>query len=116
MARKAAGTISGIGIDYPRAPRAADVPLMGSRRLYEALRDGRFVLLAPDSAAPQLAGLHDRVTLAPPTDTAIPWTLVRPDAHIAWRGGSSKLDAALVKAGLNRAETVRASAAEPTAR
>ena len=116
VAHKIAGTISGIGIDYPRAPRAADVPLMGSRRLYEALRDGRFVLLAPDSAAPQLVGLHDRVTLAPPTDTAMPWTLVRPDAHIAWRGGSSELDAALVKAGLNQAETVRASAAEPTAR
>ena len=80
------------------------------------LRDGKFVLLAPDAAAPQLDGLHDRVVLAPPADTTMPWTLVRPDAHIAWRGGSSELDAALVKAGLNQAETVRASAAEPTAR
>ncbi len=32
---------------------------------------------------PRLAGLHDRVTLAPTTDTAMPWTLVRPDAYIA---------------------------------
>src|SRR5918993_149394 len=56
VAHKAAGTISGIGIDYPGAPRAADVALMDSRRLYEVLRDGRYVLLAPDSARAQLDG------------------------------------------------------------
>ncbi|MEN3361755.1 MAG: hypothetical protein V7637_5737, partial [Mycobacteriales bacterium] len=48
IAHKAAGVISGIGIDYPGAPRAADVPLKDSGRLYEALRDGKFVLLTPD--------------------------------------------------------------------
>jgi hypothetical protein len=97
VARKAAGTISGIGIDYPQAPRAADVALQDSRRLYEVLRDGRFVLLAPDSARPQLGG---RVTLASPVDSAMPWTLVRPDAHVAWRGGPATLGLALRDAGL----------------
>ena len=54
----------------------------GSRRLYEALRDaGSFSWLR--HRLPRLAGLHDRVTLAPTTDTAMPWTLVRPDAYIA---------------------------------
>ena len=80
VAHKAAGTISGIGIDYPHAPRAADVPLLDSRRLYEVLRDGKFVLLAPAAAAPQLAGLHGRVVLAPPADPAIPgrWSVRTP--------------------------------------
>jgi 2-polyprenyl-6-methoxyphenol hydroxylase-like FAD-dependent oxidoreductase len=95
IAHRAAGTISGIGIDYPRAPRAADVPLRDSRRLYEVLREGRFVLLAPDAAGSALAGRHDRVVLAPPADATAPWTLVRPDAHVAWRGGPDTLAAAL---------------------
>ena len=56
VAHKAAGTLSGIGIDYPHAPRAADVPLLDSRRLYEVLRDGKHVLLAPAAAEPQLRG------------------------------------------------------------
>jgi 2-polyprenyl-6-methoxyphenol hydroxylase-like FAD-dependent oxidoreductase len=99
VARKAAGTISGIGIDYPRAPRAQDVPLRDSRRLYEVLRDGTFVLLAPDSARPTMDGYQDRVVLAPPLDTTMPWTLVRPDAHVAWRGGPSTLRAALLETG-----------------
>jgi 2-polyprenyl-6-methoxyphenol hydroxylase-like FAD-dependent oxidoreductase len=95
IAHRAAGTISGIGIDYPGAPRAADVALRDSRRLYEVLREGRFVLLAPDATGSALAGRHDRVVLAPPADAAAPWTLVRPDAHVAWRGGPDTLDAAL---------------------
>jgi hypothetical protein len=98
VARKAAGTISGIGIDYPQAPRAADVALQDSRRLYEVLRDGRYVLVAPESA-----GLHvsPRVALAPPADVGMPWTLVRPDAHVAWSGAPDRLDAALRHAGLD---------------
>jgi 2-polyprenyl-6-methoxyphenol hydroxylase-like FAD-dependent oxidoreductase len=102
VARKAAGTISGIGIDYPRAPRAQDIPLRGSGRLYEALRDGKFVLVAPDEAKPALDGSHARVTLAAPADATTPWTLVRPDAHIAWRGDASTLPTALREAGLSR--------------
>lgn len=97
VARKAAGTISGIGIDYPQAPRAQDVPLRDSRRLYEVLRDGKFVLLAPDTARPMVDGWGDRVALASPAGPATPWTLVRPDAHIAWRGEPSTLHAALLR-------------------
>jgi 2-polyprenyl-6-methoxyphenol hydroxylase-like FAD-dependent oxidoreductase len=92
IARKVAGTVSGIGIDYPGAPRAGDVALRDSRRLYEVLREGRFVLLAPESARPALPG---RVVLASPVDAGTPWTLVRPDGHVAWRGGPDGLDAAL---------------------
>ena len=94
----AADTISGIGISYP-APqhahpltgkRAADVPLADSRRLYETLRDGRFVLIA-DTPVPVgvTDGYDDRVTsvvTATPTGTL---TLVRPDAYVAWAAGTS---------------------------
>lgn len=45
VARRATGTISGIGIGYPGAPRAEDLPLRGGERLYEALREGRHVLI-----------------------------------------------------------------------
>ena len=100
VAHKAAGTLSGIGIDYPHAPRAADVALLHSRRLYEVLRDGAFVLVAPDSASTHLRGRPGRVVLAPPADPTTPWTLVRPDAHVAWRGAPAALDAALDRAGL----------------
>jgi 2-polyprenyl-6-methoxyphenol hydroxylase-like FAD-dependent oxidoreductase len=100
VAHKAAGTISGIGIDYPGAPRAAEVALTDSRRLYEVLREGRYVLLAPDSARSHLDGTH--VVTASPADAGLPWTLVRPDAHVAWRGGPATLDAALRQAGLSR--------------
>ena len=100
VARKAAGTLSGVGIDYPHAPRAADIPLQDSRRLYEALRDGTYVLVAPESAATHLRGRPGRVVLAPPADPATPWTLVRPDAHVAWSGAPAGLDAALDRAGL----------------
>jgi len=99
VARRAAGTISGIGIDYPRAPRAQDVALQDSRRLYEVLRDGKYVLLAPEAARPAIDGRDDRVVLASPIDTTMPWTLVRPDAHIAWRGEPATLRAALLAAG-----------------
>jgi 2-polyprenyl-6-methoxyphenol hydroxylase-like FAD-dependent oxidoreductase len=99
VARKAAGIVSGIGIGYPHAPRAHDVPLRDSRRLYEVLRDGKFVLLAPDAAKSTMDGWHDRVVLATPADTTTPWTLVRPDAHIAWRGGPATLRTALLATG-----------------
>ncbi|WP_426513519.1 hypothetical protein ACPPVO_24690 [Dactylosporangium sp. McL0621] len=99
IARKAAGTISGIGIDYPHAPRAADLGLQNGRRLYETLRDGRFVLVAPPAAGSAIAGRP--VTLVSAADAATPWTLVRPDAHVAWRGRPSGLEAALAAAGLS---------------
>jgi 2-polyprenyl-6-methoxyphenol hydroxylase-like FAD-dependent oxidoreductase len=98
VANKAAGTLSGIGIDYPHAPRAADVALLDSRRLYEVLRDGKHVLLAPAAAEPHLRDTLGRVVLASPADPTTPWTLVRPDAHVAWRGAPAELPAALSEA------------------
>jgi 2-polyprenyl-6-methoxyphenol hydroxylase-like FAD-dependent oxidoreductase len=93
-----ADTVSGIGISYP-APRdahrltgkrAADAPLADSRRLYEALRDGKFVLAADAPVAPGITGGYDdRVT---PVTTAAPagtLTLIRPDAYIAWAADSA---------------------------
>ncbi|MEU4242693.1 FAD-dependent monooxygenase [Actinoplanes sp. NPDC026619] len=94
VAHKAAGTISGIGIDYPHAPRAADCALRDGRRLYEVLRDGRFVLLAP----PGFESREKHIELATPTDAATGLTLVRPDAHVAWRGDPAGLPAALDRA------------------
>jgi hypothetical protein len=105
IARRVAGTISGIGIDYPggdhahalAGKRAEDILLAGDgrrpARLYELLREGRFVLLVPASATPAgvtpadlpaAAPWTDRVRVATPAgprDTAI---LVRPDGYIAW--------------------------------
>ncbi|GIF20934.1 2-polyprenyl-6-methoxyphenol hydroxylase-like FAD-dependent oxidoreductase [Actinoplanes tereljensis] len=94
VAHKAAGTISGIGIDYPHAPRAADVTLRGGRRLYEELRAGKYVLLAPT------AGENEHLVRATPA-AASPWTLVRPDGHVAWRGAPDGLQTALDQAGLS---------------
>jgi hypothetical protein len=99
VAHKAAGTVSGIGIDYPQAARANDVPLQDSRRLYEVLREGKYVLLAPSAATAMLDGWQDRVVLATPADATMAWTLIRPDAHVAWRGGAQGLRAALLETG-----------------
>jgi 2-polyprenyl-6-methoxyphenol hydroxylase-like FAD-dependent oxidoreductase len=99
VARTAAGTVSGVGIDYPHAPRIADLPVHDSRRLYEVLREGKFVLLASPAARPAVEDRPDRVVLATPVDTSLPCTLVRPDAHVAWRGEPSALRSALLAAG-----------------
>ncbi|HEX6471060.1 MAG TPA: FAD-dependent monooxygenase [Streptosporangiaceae bacterium] len=93
-----AGALSGVAIAY-RAPRGAhrlagrrapDVPLAGDgpARLYEALRGGRFVLVAgagaADAAGPWAPdgwdGEVDVVTAA----GAAPTMLVRPDGYVAW--------------------------------
>ncbi|WP_213450858.1 FAD-dependent monooxygenase [Rhizomonospora bruguierae] len=101
IARKVAGTISGIGIAYapPRGghplagQRAADVPLTGdaqpAARLYEALRDGVFVLVAPPELATIAAPWADRVRQATPADTHTPTMLVRPDGYVAWATGDT---------------------------
>ena len=94
-----AGALSGLSISYP-APRGAhpltgrrvaDLPLAGGRRLYEALRPGRFLLASAPGALPGdpalLTGYGDRVDaveVARPTRTV---ALIRPDAYIAWVHG-----------------------------
>jgi 2-polyprenyl-6-methoxyphenol hydroxylase-like FAD-dependent oxidoreductase len=93
VARRAALTVSGIGIAYPRprgghplvGRRADDVELIGGARLAEVLRDGRFVLVAPASD-----DVRDRPTdtahlrVVEPLDTTHATALIRPDGYVAW--------------------------------
>jgi len=91
IARRAALTVSGIGIRYQRPPgahpmvgrRAADVALAGGGRLYETLRDGSFVLVG------QAAGVSEceHLRVVQPSGGSRgdgPTMLVRPDGYVAW--------------------------------
>ncbi|MFE0642232.1 FAD-dependent oxidoreductase [Streptomyces sp. NPDC058877] len=93
---RAAGMISGIGISYAPAPgadrpsgrRAPDVQLREGR-LYELLRRGEFVLVAPQGAAP---ALPPSAPVTPKHLVRATWTdpakraslLVRPDGYVHW--------------------------------
>ncbi len=93
-----AGRLSGIGIQYPR-PRGAH-PLTGRRmadvdcsgtRLYELMRDGRFMVPTRASMA-----LDEAVAVAVHADASLPEAvLVRPDGYVAWAGSAAELPAAL---------------------
>ncbi|GGJ63703.1 FAD-dependent oxidoreductase [Streptomyces brasiliensis] len=89
---RASRGISGIGIAY-RAPRGTH-PLTGRRvpdlrlageptRLYEALREGKFVLVGRDVAA-VAAPWAGRLVTASPATSLRPTLLVRPDGYAAW--------------------------------
>ncbi|MFC7531194.1 FAD-dependent monooxygenase [Actinoplanes sp. GCM10030250] len=82
VVRRAAGVISGVGITYPGAPRAADLPLRGGERLYEALREGKHVLVTATS----MQGYGDRLRIAAPDVDSGVAVLVRPDGYVAWQG------------------------------
>jgi 2-polyprenyl-6-methoxyphenol hydroxylase-like FAD-dependent oxidoreductase len=85
-----AGRLSQLGIDYPRASRGdhrmvgkrmPDVDVGGGTRLYELLRDGRFVLATTDD----LDVDRRDVVYAVHRDTGLPAAvLVRPDGYVAW--------------------------------
>lgn len=95
--RRAAGFISALGIAYPRprgahplvGTRARDLPLEGGSRLAEALRAGRFVLVAPAGApTPDLPGALGEVDPAERVvtrraDGGATTLLVRPDGYVA---------------------------------
>jgi 2-polyprenyl-6-methoxyphenol hydroxylase-like FAD-dependent oxidoreductase len=105
-------TISGLGIAYkvpagtvdsPSAgTRVPDLPLVvdgGETRLYELMRDGRFLLVDTDGATRAAATpWRDRVDLVRVqgrlvgSATAL---LVRPDGYLAWSGGHT--DPAVVR-------------------
>lgn len=106
VAARMAAKATGLAIAYP-APsgahaltgrRAADLELAAepgtARRLYEALRDCRFVLVSRHHApATGWAGRLVTVTQAVPTGPAM--TLVRPDGYIAWATDHDDRDAML---------------------
>jgi 2-polyprenyl-6-methoxyphenol hydroxylase-like FAD-dependent oxidoreductase len=95
--RRAAGFISALGIAYARprgahplvGTRARDLPLEGGSRLAEALRAGRFVLVAPAGArAPDLPAALGEVdpaerVLTRRADGGATALLVRPDGYVA---------------------------------
>lgn len=100
IAHKVAGSISGIGFTYPRphgadhlvGSRAVDIPLAEDLRLYEALRDGKFVLVTP--APIEVDGRADQVRVAVAADPRQRPLLIRPDGYIAWVGNGKPVDPA----------------------
>lgn len=89
---KAAGILSGVGIDYPGAPRAADQPLQDGTRLYEALRSGRHILLTNNQPLP---GYGDKLLTTPPETPSPNATLIRPDGYVAWQGPAAEAESAV---------------------
>jgi 2-polyprenyl-6-methoxyphenol hydroxylase-like FAD-dependent oxidoreductase len=95
---RGARTVSGIGIDYGPVTRVPDRPLADGRRLYEALRDGRFLLVGTPSLDP--GAWSDRLTQAAAASAADEVLLVRPDGYAAWSGPAS--DESGLRAALTR--------------
>jgi 2-polyprenyl-6-methoxyphenol hydroxylase-like FAD-dependent oxidoreductase len=101
-ARFLAEGLSGLNISYP-APRGvhpltgkrvADLPLADGRRLYEALRGGRFLLASSPGAllAEATTGYDDRVEAVTVARSSGTIALIRPDAYIAWAGSLATAD------------------------
>ncbi|MEU7022078.1 FAD-dependent monooxygenase [Streptomyces sp. NPDC046203] len=67
VATRTIGQVSGIGIGYDRDTRRVPDLKLREGRLYELLRDGRFVLVAPEGTAPT----------PPPSIPAAPGRLIR---------------------------------------
>ena len=97
--RLVGGRLSGVGIAYPR-PRGDD-RMVGARmpdiecdgtRLYELLRDGRFVLV---TAAPVAVDRPDIVCAVGANSELPDAVLVRPDGYVAWASERPPTTAAL---------------------
>jgi len=109
IARRATGTVSGVGIRYRRprgahrlvGMRAADVPLAGGGRLYERLRAGRFVLITDAETGDLVRAASVEVERAAPADPTVPSLLVRPDGYVAWAAEPGQV--------INRLDTLRAA-------
>ncbi|MFF4952437.1 FAD-dependent monooxygenase [Streptomyces chattanoogensis] len=92
LSRRAVRAISGIDIRYPAergahpltGRRAPDIRLADGGRLYELLRQGRFVLIAPAEETGALRPSADRLVTAAWGSDRRTALLVRPDGYIAW--------------------------------
>ncbi len=118
IAHRATGTVSGIGIDYSKVSsygselgahpeigkRASDLALTDGR-LYEHLRDGRFLLIGRSADDAQLteSWKHD-VGYAVSADAKHALLLVRPDGYVAW--ASDEADSAVRASAVRKALTV----------
>ena len=89
VARRAALTVSAIGLAYPRPDgahplvgrRAPDLQLSGGTRLAEVLRDGAFVLV---TRRPADAEESAHLRIVEPARPLASTVLVRPDGYVAW--------------------------------
>lgn len=122
---RAVRTVSGIGVSYPsprgshplvgkRAPDLALEPVPGRERLYEALREGKFVLVTPAGAAscPEAADEERLVHVQSACGSSGKRTqtlLIRPDGYIAWASDTPDAE------GLRRALRQWAGATAPRA-
>ncbi|MFI9779027.1 FAD-dependent monooxygenase [Streptomyces sp. NPDC051956] len=98
------GQLTGIGVAYP-APRGAH-RLVGTRvpdvalkegRLYEALRQGMFVLIVPEGAHDKGDDRYTVTHWAGDRRTAL---LVRPDGYVAWASDGEPADGDVISAGI----------------
>ncbi|MEV5983659.1 FAD-dependent oxidoreductase [Streptomyces sp. NPDC052051] len=104
--RRVMAQVSGIGYAYaaPRdthpltGRRAPDVALANGGRLYESLREGRFVLITPQPYT--TATRNDRLSVERWASNRRTTVLVRPDGYIAW--ASDTPDPAGLEAALDR--------------
>jgi 2-polyprenyl-6-methoxyphenol hydroxylase-like FAD-dependent oxidoreductase len=112
LAKRLAGAISGVGISYPvprgahplAGKRVADLRLADGRRLYEALRGGRFLLTGGSGTFPAdaAAGYRDHVEAVPIARASKMVTLIRPDAYIAWAAAASTVTAPQIRDAMAR--------------
>ncbi len=92
VARRAALTVSGIGLAYPRprsahplvGRRAPDLQLAGGARLAEVLREGSFVLVTSRAADAADAADSAHLRIVEPVRGLRSTVLVRPDGYVAW--------------------------------
>ncbi|MFI9262312.1 FAD-dependent monooxygenase [Streptomyces sioyaensis] len=101
LSGRAIRTVSGLGIAYPAGPgahrlaghRAPDVRLADGSRLYEVLRQGRFVLITPSDEPGDVHPADEPGGTRPAEDRTVTvhWhsarrtaVLVRPDGYVAW--------------------------------